>query len=112
MLLLHVMMTLKKLLFVNTALLSVTDQDGNDLAVEDGHDFNATPTEVSKNDFNVTLACDDDAHKVNLCQYSSFFNQDGESLAVVDEQDFNVTPAGDDDVLKVILVQYSCFTTN
>ena len=74
MLLLHVMMTLKKLLFVNTALLSVTDQDGNGLAVEDGHDFNATPTEVSKNDLNVTLACDDDAHKVNLCQYSSFFN--------------------------------------
>ena len=40
MLLLHVMMTLKKLLFVNTAILSITDQDGNGLAVEDGHDFN------------------------------------------------------------------------
>ena len=74
MLLLHVMMTLKKLLFVNTAILSITDQDGNGLAVEDGHDFNATPTEVSKNDLNVTLTCVDDAHKVNLCQYSSFFN--------------------------------------
>ena len=110
------MMTLKKLLFVNTAILSVTDQDGNGLAVEDGHDFNATPTEVSKNDFNVTLACDDDVHKVNLCCVNtalfSMTYQDGESLAVVDEQDFNVTPAGDDDVLKVILVQYSCFTTN
>ena len=40
------MMTLKKLLLVNTALLSVTDQDGSGLAFEDGHDFNATPTEV------------------------------------------------------------------
>ena len=97
-------MTLKKLLFVNTALLSV----------EDGHDFNATPTEVSKTILMLLLHVMTTLIKL-ICVNTALFSityQDGESLAVVDEQDFNVTPAGDDDVLKVILVQYSCFTTN
>ena len=29
--------------------------------------------ESEENNPNVTLVCDDDAHKVNLCEYSSFF---------------------------------------
>ena len=43
MLLLYVMMTLIKLFCVNTALSSMTDQDGEGLAVVHEHDFNVTP---------------------------------------------------------------------
>ena len=43
MLLLQVMTTLIKLICVNTALFSITDQDGKGLAVVDEHDFSVTP---------------------------------------------------------------------
>ena len=60
MLLLHVMTTLIKLICVNTALFSITYQDGESLAVVDEQDFNVTP------------AGDDDVLKVLLYQYSCF----------------------------------------
>ena len=60
MLLLHVMTTLIKLICVNTALFSITYQDGESLAVVDEQDFNVTP------------AGDDDVLKVILVQYSCF----------------------------------------
>ena len=60
MLLLHVMTTLIKLICVNTALFSITYQDGESLAV------------VGEQDFSVTPAGDDDVLKVILVQYSCF----------------------------------------
>ena len=60
MLLLHVMTTLIKLICVNTALFSITYQDGESLAVVDEQDFNVTP------------AGDDDVLKIFLVQYSCF----------------------------------------
>ena len=60
MLLLHVMTTLIKLICVNTALFSITYQDGESLAVVDEQDFNVTP------------AGDDDVLKVILVQISCF----------------------------------------
>ena len=61
MLLLYVMMTLIKLICVNTALSSKTDQDGEGLCSWHEHDFNATP------------AGDDDVQSC-ACQYSFFSN--------------------------------------
>ena len=60
MLLLHVMTTLIKLICVNTALFSITYQDGESLAVVDEQGFTVTP------------AGDDDVLKVILVQYSCF----------------------------------------
>ena len=69
-------------------------------------------TEVEENDSDDTLGCDDDAHKVVLCNHSLILHVwllflDENGVTEVEENDSNDTIACDDDAHKVVLRNHS-----